>query len=120
VVVCDYGRGITAHDELRRALTDAARRRPLVWDPHPKGAVPVPGTALAVPNADEALVLSGAAEPRDLAGDTARAVRLLAEWPVTPGRHHAGPRWRGPGRRLRRPPSGRPCPADRRGHLRGR
>jgi D-beta-D-heptose 7-phosphate kinase/D-beta-D-heptose 1-phosphate adenosyltransferase len=52
-----------------------------VWDPHPKGAVP--GTAFAAPNADEALVLSGAAEPRDLAGDTARAVRLIAEWPVT-------------------------------------
>jgi rfaE bifunctional protein nucleotidyltransferase chain/domain len=82
VVVCDYGRGITAHHELKRALTDAARRRPLVWDPHPKGAVPVPGTALAVPNADEALVLSGTAEPRDLAGDTASAIRLLAEWPV--------------------------------------
>ena len=82
VVVCDYGRGITAHDELRWALTDAARRRPLVWDPHPKGAAPVPGTALAVPNADEALVLSGAAGPQDLAGDTARAIRLLAEWPV--------------------------------------
>nr|WP_279627676.1 D-glycero-beta-D-manno-heptose 1-phosphate adenylyltransferase [Amycolatopsis tolypomycina] len=82
VVVCDYGRGITAHDELRRALTDAARHRPLVWDPHPKGTAPVPGTALAVPNADETLALTGIAEPRDLAGDTARATRLLAEWPV--------------------------------------
>jgi len=82
VVVCDYGRGTTAHDELRQALTDAARRRPLVWDPHPKGAAPVPGTTLAVPNADEALALSGVGESRDLAGDTARAIRLLAEWPV--------------------------------------
>ncbi|MGH3870050.1 MAG: PfkB family carbohydrate kinase [Pseudonocardiaceae bacterium] len=82
VVVCDYGRGITAHNELRRALMDAARHRPLVWDPHPKGAAPVPGTALAVPNADEALALCGTAEPRDLAGDTARAIRLLAVWPA--------------------------------------
>lgn len=82
VVVCDYGRGITAHDELRRALTDAARHRPLVWDPHPSGTAPVLGTALAVPNADEALVLSGDAGSRDLAGDTARARRLLAMWPV--------------------------------------
>lgn len=82
VVVCDYGRGTTAHDELRQALTDAARRRPLVWDPHPNGTAPVLGTALAVPNADEALALAGTAEPRDLAGDTARALRLLAEWPV--------------------------------------
>ncbi|MFD4211063.1 PfkB family carbohydrate kinase, partial [Micromonospora tulbaghiae] len=44
VLVCDYGRGITSHEELRQALTDAATGRPLVWDPHPKGAVPVPGT----------------------------------------------------------------------------
>ena len=83
MVVCDYGRGITAHNELRRALAATARRRPLVWDPHPKGTAPVPGTALAVPNADEALAaLSGTAEPRNLAGDTVRAIRLLAEWPV--------------------------------------
>ena len=82
VLVCDYGRGITAHQELRQALTDAARRRPLVWDPHAKGTLPVPGTALAVPNADEAVALSGAAGPSDLAADTARARRLLAEWPV--------------------------------------
>jgi rfaE bifunctional protein nucleotidyltransferase chain/domain/rfaE bifunctional protein kinase chain/domain len=82
VVVCDYGRGITNHDELRQALTDAARGRPLVWDPHPRGAPPVPGTALAVPNVDEAMVLSGDAETRTLAADTARAMRLLVEWPV--------------------------------------
>ncbi|GIH69896.1 D-glycero-beta-D-manno-heptose 1-phosphate adenylyltransferase [Sphaerimonospora thailandensis] len=82
VVVCDYGRGITTHDTLRQALTDTARRRPLVWDPHPSGAVPVPGTALAVPNTDEALALAGTAGPRDLGGDAARAARLLTAWPV--------------------------------------
>ncbi|MFD9359803.1 D-glycero-beta-D-manno-heptose 1-phosphate adenylyltransferase [Streptomyces sp. NPDC060031] len=82
VLVCDYGRGITSHDELRQALTDAAAGRPLVWDPHPNGTDPVPGTALAVPNADEALLRSGVPGPRDLAGDTARAVQLLAAWPV--------------------------------------
>ncbi|MFI9275555.1 D-glycero-beta-D-manno-heptose 1-phosphate adenylyltransferase [Kitasatospora sp. NPDC052896] len=82
VVVCDYGRGITSHDELRRALTNAASGRPLVWDPHPKGAAPVPGTALAVPNTDEALLLTGGDGPQGLGGDTARAVRLLAAWPV--------------------------------------
>ncbi|RPK37334.1 Bifunctional protein HldE [Streptomyces sp. ADI92-24] len=82
VLVCDYGRGITAHDDVRQALTDAATGRPLVWDPHPRGTAPVPGTALAVPNAEEALALTGDAAPRDLAGDAARAVRLLARWPV--------------------------------------
>ena len=82
MLVCDYGRGITAHHELRQALTDAAHDRPLVWDPHLQGAAPVPGTALAVPNADEAMALTGNAEPRTLAGDTARAQQLLAEWPA--------------------------------------
>ena len=82
VVVCDYGRGITAHDELRQALTRTAAGRPLVWDPHPKGAEPVPGTALAVPNADEAWTLTGGSGTRDLKDDVARAVRLLAAWPV--------------------------------------
>ncbi|OEV19368.1 hypothetical protein AN221_17520 [Streptomyces nanshensis] len=83
VLVCDYGRGITSHEELRQALTDAATGRPLVWDPHPKGAVPVPGTTLAVPNTDEALLLSADTGPRDLAGDAARAALLLSAWPVT-------------------------------------
>ncbi|MFB8310183.1 PfkB family carbohydrate kinase [Streptomyces sp. NPDC055961] len=83
VLVCDYGRGITSHEDLRQALTDAAGGRPLVWDPHPKGAVPVPGTALAVPNADEALLLTADTGPRDLAGDADRAARLLSAWPVT-------------------------------------
>ncbi|MFD4393375.1 D-glycero-beta-D-manno-heptose 1-phosphate adenylyltransferase [Kitasatospora sp. NPDC058478] len=82
VLVCDYGRGITSHPELRQALTSAAAGRSLVWDPHPRGTAPVPGTALAVPNAEEAFAFSGHTGPRDLAGDTARAVRLLAIWPV--------------------------------------
>ncbi|MFB7449825.1 D-glycero-beta-D-manno-heptose 1-phosphate adenylyltransferase [Streptomyces sp. NPDC056194] len=82
VLVCDYGRGITTHDDVREALTEAATGRPLVWDPHLRGTDPVPGTALAVPNADEALAFTGDAAPQDLAGDTARAIRLLARWPV--------------------------------------
>ncbi|MFB9556195.1 D-glycero-beta-D-manno-heptose 1-phosphate adenylyltransferase [Streptomyces roseoviridis] len=82
VLVCDYGRGITAREDVRRILTEAATSRPLVWDPHPQGAPPVPGTALAVPNADEAIALTGCASPRDLKGDATRAVRLLARWPV--------------------------------------
>lgn len=83
VLVCDYGRGITSHEELRKALTNAAGGRPLVWDPHPKGAAPVPKTALAVPNTDEALLLTAGTGPRDLAGDSERAARLLSAWPVT-------------------------------------
>ncbi|MFI1840254.1 PfkB family carbohydrate kinase [Streptomyces olivaceoviridis] len=60
----------------------SGRDRPLVWDPHPKGTTPTPGTALAVPNTDEALRFTGHDGPRSLAGDTARAIQLLAAWPV--------------------------------------
>ncbi|MFI8962563.1 D-glycero-beta-D-manno-heptose 1-phosphate adenylyltransferase [Streptomyces sp. NPDC053493] len=52
VLVSDYGRGTA--DVLREALTEAAARVPLVWDPHPRGGPPVPGTCLATPNAKEA------------------------------------------------------------------
>ena len=51
VLVCDYGRGVTADAEVRAAL--AALSCPLVWDPHPRGAEPVPGSALVTPNLAE-------------------------------------------------------------------
>ncbi len=40
VLVADYGRGTTAAPDVRAAL--AAARGPVVWDPHPRGADPVP------------------------------------------------------------------------------
>ncbi|KUO06917.1 PfkB family carbohydrate kinase [Streptomyces sp. DSM 15324] len=52
VLVADYGRG--SADVLREALTAAARRVPVVWDPHPRGGPPVPGVRLATPSAAEA------------------------------------------------------------------
>ncbi|MGH3831811.1 MAG: D-glycero-beta-D-manno-heptose 1-phosphate adenylyltransferase [Pseudonocardiaceae bacterium] len=82
VLVCDYGRGVAAHGEVREALEAAAARCPVVWDPHPKGAVPVPGVALAVPNSDEALAIRGAALGRSLAEDVRCGVELLEAWPV--------------------------------------
>lgn len=54
VVVADYGRGVAAAPVLRDAIAAAAARVPVVWDPHPKGATPVPGIAVATPNAAEA------------------------------------------------------------------
>lgn len=54
VLVSDYGRGLTAHPGVREALTAAAARVPVVWDPHPRGAAPVPGVRLATPNQAEA------------------------------------------------------------------
>ncbi|MGH3897471.1 MAG: PfkB family carbohydrate kinase [Pseudonocardiaceae bacterium] len=82
VLVCDYGRGVAAHSEVREALEAAALRCPIVWDPHPQGAVPVPGVALAVPNADEARALGGAVLGRSLAEDVRRGAELLEAWPV--------------------------------------
>ena len=54
VLISDYGRGLTADPAVREALTAAAARVPLVWDPHPHGAPPVPGATLVTPNLSEA------------------------------------------------------------------
>ncbi|HEX8305583.1 MAG TPA: PfkB family carbohydrate kinase [Jatrophihabitans sp.] len=51
VLVSDYGRGVTADAEVRAALTGLSC--PLVWDPHPRGAAPVPGSTLVTPNLAE-------------------------------------------------------------------
>ncbi|WP_432560922.1 PfkB family carbohydrate kinase [Kineococcus sp. SYSU DK003] len=62
VLVSDYGAGTTRDPRLRAALTEAARRVPVVWDPHPRGGDPVPGCALVTPNLAEA----GGAGPEEL------------------------------------------------------
>ncbi|GAB7060066.1 D-glycero-beta-D-manno-heptose 1-phosphate adenylyltransferase [Streptomyces mexicanus] len=49
VLVSDYGRG--AADALREELR---RRPPVVWDPHPRGGPPTPGTRLVTPARSEA------------------------------------------------------------------
>lgn len=54
VLVSDYGRGVAAHPALRAALVELPAGTPVVWDPHPRGAAPVPGTGLATPNRAEA------------------------------------------------------------------
>jgi D-beta-D-heptose 7-phosphate kinase / D-beta-D-heptose 1-phosphate adenosyltransferase len=62
ILVSDYGSGITELPELREHLESAARRIPVVWDPHPHGAPPVPGCRLVTPNAAEARAASGTPE----------------------------------------------------------
>ncbi|MFF5232181.1 PfkB family carbohydrate kinase [Dactylosporangium sp. NPDC000521] len=57
ILVSDYGRGLTGHPAVRAALSAATA--PIVWDPHPHGAVPVPGVRLATPNLAEVRALSG-------------------------------------------------------------
>ena len=54
VLVADYGRGISADPELAKALAGLCDRVPVVWDPHPRGATPVPGCAMVTPNLAEA------------------------------------------------------------------
>ncbi|MBT2365549.1 D-glycero-beta-D-manno-heptose 1-phosphate adenylyltransferase [Streptomyces sp. ISL-10] len=67
VLVADYGRHTVR--ALRTELAAAAARRvPLVWDPHPRGEAPVPGARIVTPNAAETRALGG-----DGAGDSLRA-----------------------------------------------
>jgi rfaE bifunctional protein nucleotidyltransferase chain/domain/rfaE bifunctional protein kinase chain/domain len=84
VLVSDYGRGATSLPELRRLLTEVATRRPVVWDPHPRGTVPVPGVRLATPNEAELAHFTGR-EPvgARLSGVAARAARLCGAWQVS-------------------------------------
>ncbi|WP_439946780.1 D-glycero-beta-D-manno-heptose 1-phosphate adenylyltransferase [Streptomyces sp. BBFR109] len=62
VLVSDYGRGTV--DALRPEL---ARRPPVVWDPHPRGGPPVPGTRLVTPARTEARAFAAALTGADAA-----------------------------------------------------
>lgn len=85
VLVSDYGRGVVADPQVRAALGRAiARRVPVVWDPHQRGSVPMPGASVVTPNLAEARSAAGGA---DVAGSGAPAAlelarRLLARWDV--------------------------------------
>lgn len=98
ILVSDYGNGITT--ALRTALTDFAGRRPMVWDPHPRGATPVPDASAVTPNVVEARTFSAALTDRPASGDTSLhgtaddARALVAAWAVrsvcvTMGEHGA-------------------------------
>jgi D-beta-D-heptose 7-phosphate kinase/D-beta-D-heptose 1-phosphate adenosyltransferase len=68
VLVADYGRGLTRNPDVRRVLRELGERIPVVWDPHPRGAQPVPGIGLVTPNVAEArAVLAGPDDPAELA-----------------------------------------------------
>lgn len=54
VLVADYGRGVAAHPALTAMLSRLAARRPVVWDPHPAGGPPLPGSRLVTPSRSEA------------------------------------------------------------------
>lgn len=83
VLVADYGRGLTAREDVREALTEVAHRVPLVWDPHPRGSAPVAAARLVTPNADEAARASGVEiSGNGLAAVSARADALVTQWGV--------------------------------------
>jgi D-beta-D-heptose 7-phosphate kinase/D-beta-D-heptose 1-phosphate adenosyltransferase len=79
IIVADYGRGLAANQEVRDVLAARAGHIPIVWDPHPSGAVPVPGVAVVTPN------LSEAAKATDAGTGTPAAIAavgsmLLERW----------------------------------------
>ncbi|MFE9663202.1 PfkB family carbohydrate kinase [Streptomyces sp. NPDC005955] len=80
VLVSDYGRGVTAHTGLRDLLAEAARRSPLVWDPHPRGAVPVAHTAVVTPNSREARVIASRPGSGALSDDVEAARAVGRVW----------------------------------------
>ena len=80
VLVADYGRGITSDTGIRSALARLSPQTPIVWDPHPRGAEPVPGARLATPNAREAAALVPGLEGGGFAAHTARARDLATRW----------------------------------------
>jgi len=65
VLVSDYGRGVSAVPQVREILARAGQRCPLVWDPHPRGAAPVPTARLVTPNQSEAALFAGRTNSAD-------------------------------------------------------
>jgi D-beta-D-heptose 7-phosphate kinase/D-beta-D-heptose 1-phosphate adenosyltransferase len=81
VLVADYGRGTTSAPDVRAALS--AARGPVVWDPHPRGADPVPSVRLVTPNGAEAARVAGPEiSGNGLAAVGARAQALIERWGV--------------------------------------
>lgn len=84
VIVADYGRGLAANPQLRELLAGLADDVPVVWDPHPSGALPVPGVSVVTPNLAEAHQAAGsrASGLFGSAADGAAEVAgiLLDEW----------------------------------------
>ncbi|WBQ08310.1 PfkB family carbohydrate kinase [Kribbella sp. CA-293567] len=74
VLVSDYAGGVVSHPEVRAALERCALRRPMIWDPHPRGSEPVPGVTVVTPNRSEAVQFGTSQEPDQL------AVELRDRW----------------------------------------
>lgn len=79
IIVADRGRRVADAPTLRAALASAARRVPVVWDPHPRGARPTSHAAAVTPNLPELLALSGR-PVSDLRAVASAAGRLRQRW----------------------------------------
>jgi D-beta-D-heptose 7-phosphate kinase/D-beta-D-heptose 1-phosphate adenosyltransferase len=82
VLVSDYGRGVTHSPDVLRELAAIARQRPVVWDPHPRGGSPVPGTRVVTPNAGEAARALGVAAAAGVPDAGRQARELVRQWDV--------------------------------------
>ena len=116
VLVADYGGGVDRAPRRPRGARPLGRPRAGGWDPHPRGAEPVPGVAAATPNRREAAALRrcGAprATPRHRGRAAARALAGRGRWSRPTGRRGARHRPRRQPAAGRRPPRTR-APATR-------
>jgi rfaE bifunctional protein nucleotidyltransferase chain/domain/rfaE bifunctional protein kinase chain/domain len=84
ILVSDYGRGMAAQPQVRAAIATAADAGArVVWDPHPRGPRPVPGTRLITPNLPEAQRAAGTGDDGALPAVTTTAVALRETWATT-------------------------------------
>lgn len=88
VLVADYGLGVAETRRVRGLLTRMLERGvPLVWDPHPRGHAPIPGTTLVTPSRAEAAVMaagfeSHGADESGLAAVARQGRTLVRHWKV--------------------------------------
>ncbi|MEU8927112.1 D-glycero-beta-D-manno-heptose 1-phosphate adenylyltransferase [Kitasatospora sp. NPDC048545] len=80
ILVSDYGRGVSEDASVRSAVEAAVSRCPVVWDPHPRGDVPVPGVRLITPNSREAAHFARHVEGSGLRADIDRGLELVRTW----------------------------------------
>ncbi|WP_436789121.1 D-glycero-beta-D-manno-heptose 1-phosphate adenylyltransferase [Yinghuangia sp. YIM S10712] len=79
ILVSDYGGGVTGTPAVRDAIALRAGRVPVVWDPHPRGSEPVPGTRVVTPNLGEAAKAAGVSPPSRGPGLLREVARLAGE-----------------------------------------
>lgn len=82
VLVSDYGVGATADPRVRALVAAATDRVPVVWDPHPRGAAAVAGTAVVIPNERELFGFLERDAATSLAGVHRAAAALREVWDV--------------------------------------